>query len=163
MTDQTDNSALPHRDRPVHQPVYEPHNRAIIVFLTVCTKDRQRVLANEALHESVRTAWTCAAHWLVGRYVIMPDHVHLFCAPGILPAKPLSNWVRHWKTSVSKAIGAREGTFWQSDFWDTQLRRHESYALKWDYVRENPVRAGLVAKPEDWPYEGELNVLRWHH
>jgi hypothetical protein len=32
---------------------------------------------------------------------------------------------------------------------------------KWSYVRENPVRAGLVARAEDWPYQGELNVLDW--
>jgi putative transposase len=146
----------------VHQPIVEPHNRSVIVFVTVCTKDRQRLLANESTHEVLRQAWTQADHWLVGRYVVMPDHVHLFCAPGILPVKPVNNWVRHWKTAVSKATGAREGAFWQTDFWDTQLRRHESYDAKWDYVRNNPVRAKLANKPEDWPYQGELNLLRWH-
>ncbi len=32
----------------------------------------------------------------------------------------------------------------------------ESYSQKWDYVRENPVRAGLVKRAEDWPYAGAL-------
>lgn len=63
---------------------------------------------------------------------------------------------------MSKATGAPEGAFWQADFWDTQLRRHESYATKWNYVRNNPGRAGLSVRPEDWPYQGELNLLRWH-
>mgnify|MGYP003875432317 CR=1 FL=1 len=52
--------------------------------------------------------------------------------------------------------------FWQRDFWDTQLRRGESYSAKWKYVRHNPVRAGLVPSADLWPYQGELNVLRWH-
>jgi hypothetical protein len=41
------------------------------------------------------------------------------------------------------------------------LRRSESYTDKWNYVRENPMREGLVPKPEDWPYQGMLNVLPW--
>lgn len=91
--------------------------------------------------------------------MVMPDHIHLFCAPGTIPPESLQSWVAYWKHLVAFVSG---GSFWQKNFWDTQLRRHESYAAKWDYVRNNPVRAGLVTKPEEWPYQGELNVLRWH-
>ena len=42
-----------------------------------------------------------------------------------------------------------------------RLRRDESYSEKWDYVRMNPVRAGLTADPDHWPYQGALNELRW--
>ena len=76
-----------------------------------------------------------------------------------MPPESLQSWVAYWKRL---AVFASGGGFWQKNFWDTQLRRHESYAAKWDYVRNNPVRARLVTKPEDWPYQGELNVLRWH-
>ncbi|MCX7916496.1 MAG: hypothetical protein N3A53_09385, partial [Verrucomicrobiae bacterium] len=57
---------------------------------------------------------------------------------------------------------SRPRELWQRDFWDTQLRRGESYSAKWEYVRYNPVRAGLVSDPADWPYQGELNILEWH-
>lgn len=50
---------------------------------------------------------------------------------------------------------------WQSDCWDTQVRSGTHYAEKWEYVRNNPMRAGLVNTPEDWPWQGEINVLRW--
>lgn len=50
---------------------------------------------------------------------------------------------------------------WQARHWDTRLRRDENYAEKWDYVVQNPVRAGLVACAEDWPFQGEMNELRW--
>jgi len=41
-------------------------------------------------------------------------------------------------------------------FFDHLLRNNESYAQKWEYVRENPVRAGLVHCSEDWSYQGEI-------
>jgi putative transposase len=40
---------------------------------------------------------------------------------------------------------------WQREYWDRQLRSDESYAQKWDYVVNNPVRHGYVACAEDWP------------
>jgi putative transposase len=41
-------------------------------------------------------------------------------------------------------------------FFDPVLRSNESYGQKWNYGRENPVRAGLVEKAQDWPYQGEI-------
>ena len=46
--------------------------------------------------------------------------------------------------------------------WDRELRRAESYEEKWQYVKNNPVRHGYISRVEDWPYQGELNVLEWH-
>ncbi len=50
---------------------------------------------------------------------------------------------------------------WQRDFWDTQLRDIRHYDDKWHYVRNNPVRKGLVANVDAWPYQGCLNELMW--
>jgi REP element-mobilizing transposase RayT len=151
-------SASPDRRRPVHLPLLDIGTRSNLVFLTVCTKDRRPVLANEELHGALRRVWQAATHWRVGRYVVMPDHVHLFCGPGTSPPSELRAWVSYWKRLVTQANGE---DVWQKNFWDTQLRRHESYSAKWEYVRQNPVRAGLAARAEDWPYQGELNVLNW--
>jgi putative transposase len=48
---------------------------------------------------------------------------------------------------------------WQEGAFDHLLRTSESYAEKWEYVRQNPVAAGLVAAPEEWPFQGEPNLL----
>src|SRR4029077_13534604 len=48
---------------------------------------------------------------------------------------------------------------WQPGFFDHVLRNDESYSQKWEYVRENPVRAGLVVRADEWPYQGELVVI----
>jgi REP element-mobilizing transposase RayT len=150
------------RKHPAHMLPIERHNEPIIIFLTVCAKDRKQIFAtSEATHVIVQ-AWQNANSWSVGRYVIMPDHIHLFCSPARFPREPLGQWVRFWKNVASrKWPRPDEHPVWQRDFWDTQLRREENYDQKWEYVLENPVRAGLVGTPEEWPFRGELNVLRW--
>jgi putative transposase len=71
-------------------------------------------------------------------------------------------WVRYWKSLASKKWPRPdEQPIWQRDFWDTQLRRSENYNSKWQYVLDNPVRAGLVKQPDDWPFQGDLNSLPW--
>jgi putative transposase len=56
-------------------------------------------------------------------------------------------------------MGRSQDPVWQRGFFDHLLRSEESYAQKWDYVRENPVRAQLVERVEDWPYAGELITI----
>ena len=153
----------PVRHRPAHPPVVESADHAVIVFLTVCTHQRRACLANPATHTALLNAWHAAQNWRVGRYVLMPDHVHLFCAPGVWPPPPLRSWVAYWKRLATQALRETDPTFeWQRDHWDTQLRRGQSYGEKWNYVRMNPVRAGLVSTVEAWPYQGELHRLFWH-
>jgi len=121
------------------------------------------LLANKRAAGLIITAWQAANFWRVGRYVIMPDHIHLFCAPNTFPPQPLKNWVSFWRNHVTRAWPHRNQTpIWQRDYWDRQLRRHESYAQKWKYVVNNPVRHGYVAHAEYWHFQGELNVLSWH-
>lgn len=130
-----------------------------IVFLTVCTKDREPWLAQPHVHEFLHKIWLEEKAWLVGRYVLMPDHLHLFCAPHDLRVS-LNAWVSYWKRRFSRLRLPACGR-WQRDCWDTRLRRSDGYIAKWDYVRLNPVRKGLCATPDDWPYQGEIHVLPW--
>ena len=69
----------------------------------------------------------------------------------------LSDWMKgvkrgiaNWFTSIGKEFK------WQPGFFDHLLRNDESYDRKWNYVRQNPVRANLVVNPDDWPYAGEI-------
>jgi putative transposase len=150
------------RKHPAHFPTVERFNTPIIIFLTVCTKNRKRILANDNAHDALKNAWRQHPLWLVGRYIVMPDHVHLFCAPAEFSPTPLGVWVRFWKSYAAQHWPRKEDApVWQRHFWDTQLRRGESYSEKWEYVVQDAVRANLVERAEDWPYQGELNVLRW--
>ena len=149
---------LPKRSRPHHQIVPTP-NRPIIVLVTVCTKNRKPWLTTPEVHETLISVWRQATAWLVGRYVIMPDHIHLFASPRDETVS-LESWVRYWKSQFSKRH-KNPNHRWQVGYWDTTLRSNESYDEKWDYVRNNPVRHGLVSCPEDWLYQGEIFVLEW--
>ncbi len=146
------------RNKPAHG-VRLDASRSTIVFVTVCTRDRRAWLADPAIHRILCDVWDRSRAWVVGRYVLMPDHLHLFAAPGQIDLL-LDNWVRYWKSQVTKILMA-PSQGWQVDHWDTRLRSGESYEEKWAYVRNNPVRAGLVAQTEDWPFQGELNPLEW--
>ena len=52
---------------------------------------------------------------------------------------------------------AQAAPLWQPEFFDHLLRSRESRSEKWAYVRENPVRAGLVARAENWPFAGAVD------
>ena len=145
-----------------HPAIIERHNEPVIIYLTVCSKDRKSVFGSKDSAAVVVDAWQKASLWLVGRYVFMPGHIHLFCAPNRFPVTPLKQWLKYWKSLASLSWPRpTDHPIWQRDFWDTQLRRQESYDSKWEYVISNPVRAGLVKEPNDWPFQGELNVLPW--
>ena len=79
----------------------------------------------------------------------------------------MSKWIKGLKRELDRVLlsigheplnrpGQKLSSFWQPGFNDHLLRSDESYAAKWDYVFQNPVRAGLVNHPEDWPYAGEI-------
>ena len=50
---------------------------------------------------------------------------------------------------------------WQPEFFDHVLRSNESYSQKWNYVFDNPVRAGLAGSANEWKYAGEIETLMW--
>ncbi len=95
--------------------------------------------------------------------MIMPDHVHFFASPASRKARDLSSFVKAWKYRTGKEIrqSGLVAFSWQKEFFDHLLRNSESYGDKWLYVRANPVRAGFAARPEDWPYQGEIHPLQW--
>ena len=132
------------------------------IFVTICCSNRKRLLADDSIHAAFRefAERGQSEHQIaVGRYVLMPDHLHLFvCGPAEFK---LDQWTRMLKTTLGKKfkeLGC-EPEFWQRGFFDHLIRNLESYSEKWNYVHQNPVRAGLVAQAEDWPYQGEIVII----
>jgi REP-associated tyrosine transposase len=135
-----------------------------LYFVTTCALRRGKILAERRIAELLVEEWQAARErhgWAVGRYVIMPDHVHFFCAAQ-LDAKKLQTFIQKWKEWSSKRASRElevHGGLWQEEFFDHVLRSSESYDKKWEYVRQNPIRAGLVSAAEDWPWQGEIELL----
>ena len=135
-----------------------------VYFITFCTYKRMGTLANPQIHSACMEFFAEALKWniFVGRYILMPDHVHLFVKLPP-PAENLSDWVKSFKNFLSKEL-RKNGTpspHWQKGFFDHVLRSSESYSRKWLYVVENCVRAGLVKDWTAWPYQGEIHALRF--
>lgn len=150
--------ALPKRKHPAHG-VLVSREGPTIVFVTVCTNDRAPWLADSTIQENLVRIWQLADAWRIGYYMLMPDHLHLFCSPHKFEFT-LKTWVAHWKRKFSCLKLAQAGP-WQRDYWDTRLRCGASYHDKWEYTRQNPVRKGLIQDTDKWPYQGVLHELRW--
>ncbi len=131
-------------------------------FITCCTENRKALLATPDIHcrfiEFSRGA--LERNVFVGRYVLMPDHVHLFVKMPP-PSENLSKWIKSLKNFLSKSFNqsGHDAPHWQKGFYDHVLRSGESYSKNWMYVVENPVRAKLVTQWQQWPYQGEINSL----
>ncbi len=161
---------LPERKHPAHPVPVERHNTAVVLFVTMATQPRGNFLCNANFHEAFLSACRDADAWSLGRYVIMPDHVHLFCAPAQWPAVEIKRWSGYLKERITKRLKTMLADAssavtlpwrWQSDVWDVQMRSGEHYHEKWEYVRQNPIRAELAQEPDAWPWQGEVNVLQW--
>ncbi|MEI6105523.1 MAG: transposase [Opitutae bacterium] len=135
-----------------------------LYFRTLCTFHRQYILARPAAHAAfVQFCHGAAAHGAyVGRYVLMPDHLHLFVT--VAPdGVTLSAWVKSLKNTLSKSWrGAGiAAPHWQKGFFDHVMRSAQSYEEKWTYGAANPVRAGLATSLEAWPYQGTIHSLNF--
>jgi putative transposase len=134
---------------------------APVYFITCCTRDRRHFPSLQKVRDAIQAYGERGRDEFgiaLGRYVVMPDHVHLFVSG--LHNVQLSRWIAGLKRAIAIANETR-GAFWQPTFFDHVLRSGESYAQKWTYVCENPVRAGLVKTIGEWPYQGEVVALTW--
>jgi REP element-mobilizing transposase RayT len=86
-------------------------------------------------------------------FTIMPNHLHVLFTTGSVPMAKL---LKDWKGSTSRAanliLGRKGVPFWQADYWDTYMRDVEHTQTTIRYIRNNPVKAGLVKDGKDWPW-----------
>jgi REP element-mobilizing transposase RayT len=135
-------------------PHYQRDDRPL--FVTFRTKafihlsPTARTLAlQHCLHDHLKTIHLHAA-------VIMPDHTHLlftalrdpggwtYALPEILRAIKGAS-----ARSINKLCNSK-GPLWQDESFDHVLRGNKSLLETVEYIRQNPVRKGLVEKPEDY-------------
>ena len=152
VTSRGEGDKLPHRLRRLNE-VWVDHGYPRY-FLTICVQDRQQVLADEAVYRRLVTFLRGSPRrygWWPTRYVMMPGHLHLLAS-----TSPNSVSLGAWVKALKAFVSQREFR-WQKDFFDHVIRNDESENEKWEYIRQNPVRAGLVTKTEDWRFAGEVN------
>ena len=121
--------------------------------VTKCLQPRRPAIDLETASLIVSTLRFSVENWGVdiGAYVVLPDHFHVLA--GIPQTMLLTHWMHRIMSFVGKKSDSRlriEGTRWQRDFHDREVRskRHHDYLI--DYYHSNPVRAGLVRFQEEW-------------
>ncbi len=139
-----------------------PHHRGgdaidshLPIFLTVCTKNRAPLLAYDRVHAVLRNVWSDNSRWMVGPYVLMPEHLHIIVVEAVRNQTPLSPWIGWWKQQSSVQIGGG-ALVWQRDFWDTTIRTQAMFAEKIAYIKNNPIKRGLSQSETEWPFQGEV-------
>jgi putative transposase len=92
-------------------------------------------------------------NFVVAGYVVMPEHIHLLVSEPRISI--LSRAVQALKLSV--AVQLRERPFWQARYYDFNVRTTDKRIEKLRYMHRNPVKRGLVAKPEEWKWSSFLH------
>jgi len=83
-------------------------------------------------------------------YVLMPTHIHLMAGSSI-GGKAISGFVHSIKGRIRETMQGK-GKFWQDRFDDLLINTEKQFSIKLNYIHNNPVKAGLVDDPKDWPY-----------
>lgn len=143
----SDNRAQP--DAPAGEDAREPK------------KKRHVVLTKEESFRLGRPGWSSRGyipHYDVeGKtqhaWCVMPNHVHTIFTPhtGWAWSEIAGSWRSFTAKQCNRALG-RAGRFWQRDPFDRYIRDQEHFGKTLRYIEDNPVKARLCDKPEDWPW-----------
>jgi len=105
------------------------------------------VLVRDQVRQVSAEGW-CSLH----AYVVMPNHVHVLWTPWM----SLPTLVRQVKgpsaLAANRLLGRTGEPFWQSEYFDRQVRNEREFAQIQRYIEWNPVKAGLVVQSEDYPW-----------
>jgi putative transposase len=126
-------------------------------LLTFCTFERRAFLRDAHIAQMVLSQFRRTAArfgFALSAYCVMPDHVHLL-VKGLSDNSHLRQFVQSAKRSTGQSFARRAGHgLWQEGYYDRVVRPEESLLHMARYILENPVRAGLVETPRDYPYAG---------
>jgi len=112
-----------------------------------------QVAENVQLLIEVMSRYREKSAYLLHEFVVMPDHFHLLITPGSQTS--LEKAIQLIKGSSSYEIHKQRGQkmeIWQQGFYDWTIRDAHDWQTKAEYIALNPVRAGLVHAPADWPF-----------
>ena len=129
-------------------------------FITTITAHRQPIFRRES---TAKLLIDTLAHYrdeqkyLLHEFVIMPDHTHLLLTPA--PEISLERAMQFIKGGFSYRLKSNPPV-WQPSFTNHRVRDLADYEHHREYIRMNPVRARLAARPEVYPYSSAAGVMR---
>jgi len=95
--------------------------------------------------------------WNVFAYVVMPSHIHALLEFLLRDMKVSLEDFKKWTGYMAmKELKLEQKRFWQREWFDHWVRSDEEATAICRYIRQNPVKAGLVTRYQDWPHSS------WH-
>ena len=91
-------------------------------------------------------------HYELHGYVVMSNHVHLLIRPMIAPDRLLKSLKGSSAREANRLLGRTGEPFWQKESYDHWVRNRTEFLKIRAYIYNNPMKAGLVANPEDFPW-----------
>jgi REP element-mobilizing transposase RayT len=136
------------KDRPVH--------------VTICTDNKEQIFDSEINAKIVIEELLKAAEHVRFRilcYCLMPDHLHMIVSPGE-SALTLSKFLNIFKGRTTAAFRERNDLkkIWQRSAFDHVVRTEENLKAIIEYIRNNPVRKGIVENADDYPYSKSFDI-----
>jgi putative transposase len=143
--------------KPLEHSVHFAGRFGATYFIAICCNEKRRnqLCRTPTAQQIFTTAQMYDARgiWYFDLMLLMPDHLHALIA--VDGETSLFKIISDFKRATVKFAGSR----WQRNFLDHRLRHDESLEEKAAYIRNNPVRAGLVRGDEDWPYVLDRDAL----
>jgi REP element-mobilizing transposase RayT len=93
-------------------------------------------------------------------WVVMPNHAHVLLTPfeGI-HLDEIEHSIKSYTANEANKLLARKGRFWAIESFDRYIRNRRHYNATIRYIENNPVKARLCQRPEDWLFSSA--AVRW--
>ena len=122
-------------------------------FITFSCYRRQPLLATSKAKRVFEHTLERVRHWyglFVTGYVVMPEHVHLLLSEPERSSMAIA--IQMLKQITAHQLGPGRAPFWQARYYDFNVYTKKKRIEKLCYMHRNPVKRGLVEKPEDWTW-----------
>jgi REP element-mobilizing transposase RayT len=102
--------------------------------------------------EAIRRGADELGHYELHAFVVMANHVHLLVLPRVAPSRFLQSLKGYTAREADRLLGRTGEPFWEAESYDHWVRNQQEWERIKAYIESNPVKAGLVHKPEDYPW-----------
>jgi len=136
---------------PHHIPAWVTQGARHFITINALRRDAAPFMAAAIANSLLQNllVYESMGKWHLWLSLVMPDHLHFIATFNL--DYGVARSVAAWKGYQTKTLKIE----FQNNYFEHRLRDEEEYRQKAAYIRENPVRKGLVVRAEDWPYRYE--------
>ena len=91
-------------------------------------------------------------HYDLAAYAVLSNHLHLLLFPKIAPSRLLQSLKGATAREANRILGRTGESFWQAESYDHWVRNEGERQRIAAYIEDNPVKAGLVQRVQDYPW-----------